>query len=264
MNGTVLELDLSDLDSVEEFAKKIQDMDIPVHYLINNGGIMTLPTEVRSKQGYELQFATNYLGHFYLTKLLEPMLKQSGTVDKPSRVIFLTSTVHHLYELHEHGEDNESSERSTVKAALSQDIPPSKEYHFLFNYALSKMLTLVAASEFQRQWGSSGSVVAAAVHPGIATTNLGHENRHIQSLFFMFLRFEHKSIRQAASTTIYTLLAPEVIQQVREEGRFYFENNRVAKLNRERPSLYTKEFREEVWKLTNELLDKHNTSSSEE
>jgi NAD(P)-dependent dehydrogenase (short-subunit alcohol dehydrogenase family) len=203
---------------------------------------MTLPTEVKSKQGYEMQFATNYLGHFYLTRLLEPLLMQSGTIDNPSRVVFLTSTTHHLYELHGEG-------------GLAEDIPPSKEYHPLFNYALTKALTAVAAREYQKRWGSDAPVVALAVHPGIVPTGLSRENPQMSSLFFRLLFFTHKTISQAASTTIYTLLSHDVIQQVRKEGRFYFENNSVSKRNRERESLYTDEFGDDVWKLTTALLD---------
>mmetsp|Transcript_8046 Transcript_8046/g.16250 ORF Transcript_8046/g.16250 Transcript_8046/m.16250 type:complete len:160 (-) Transcript_8046:404-883(-) len=70
--GAVLEMDLSDLRSVESFVAEFKRLELPLHILINNARIM-MPglQKKKSVQGHELQFAVNHLGHFHLTSLLE-------------------------------------------------------------------------------------------------------------------------------------------------------------------------------------------------
>ena len=85
------ELDLSDLDSVRGFAQRFLDSDRSLDILINNAAVMAAP-EQRVGPGWELQFATNHLGHFALTNLLWPALERDGG----ARVIALTSTGHKI------------------------------------------------------------------------------------------------------------------------------------------------------------------------
>lgn len=88
-NIEVMQLDLSDLESVKqlstEVAKRYNKLDI----LINNAGIMMPNEKTLSKQGYEIQLATNHLGHFLLTKELLPLLEKSSS----GRVVTLSSLV---------------------------------------------------------------------------------------------------------------------------------------------------------------------------
>jgi NAD(P)-dependent dehydrogenase (short-subunit alcohol dehydrogenase family) len=90
-NTEVDELDLSDLDSVRSFAQRFLDSDRSLDILINNAAVMAAP-EQRVGPGWELQFATNHLGHFALTNLLWPALERDGG----ARVIALTSTGHKI------------------------------------------------------------------------------------------------------------------------------------------------------------------------
>jgi NAD(P)-dependent dehydrogenase (short-subunit alcohol dehydrogenase family) len=90
-NTEVDELDLSDLDSVRAFARRFLDSDRSLDILINNAAVMAAP-EARVGPGWELQFATNHLGHFTLTNLLWPALRRDGG----ARVIALTSTGHKI------------------------------------------------------------------------------------------------------------------------------------------------------------------------
>jgi len=83
-------LDLSDLDSVRAFAQRFLDSDRSVDMQINNAAVMAAPEEWVGP-GWELQFATNHLGHFALTNLLWPALERGG-----ARVVALTSTGHKL------------------------------------------------------------------------------------------------------------------------------------------------------------------------
>lgn len=77
-------MDLASLQSVREGARHVLDSDIPnIDILINNAGVMHLPTKQLSTDGYELHLATNHLGPFLLTKLLLPKL--TSKVSKPTQ-----------------------------------------------------------------------------------------------------------------------------------------------------------------------------------
>eukprot|EP00913_Durusdinium_trenchii_P017025 g16010.t1 len=88
--ATILKIELSDLSSVKPFVESFLALNLPLHYLICNAGIMS-PTEwLPSKQGFELQFATNNLSHFLLTELLMPKLKETAKTGEV-RVVILSS-----------------------------------------------------------------------------------------------------------------------------------------------------------------------------
>ncbi len=72
-------LDLASLASVREVAARELERGLPLDLLINNAGVMTPPKRLETKDGFELQFGTNVLGHFALTGLLMPALERAGT-----------------------------------------------------------------------------------------------------------------------------------------------------------------------------------------
>lgn len=141
----VRRLDLADLDSVREFAAS---WDRPLDLLINNAGVMMLP-EQRTKQGFEMQFGTNHLGHFALTNLLLPYVTD--------RVVTVASGAHRMGDKVIHFED----------VNLTSNYAPTRAY------AQSKLANLLFTLELQRRLAESGSPVRAlAAHPGYAATNL--------------------------------------------------------------------------------------------
>ena len=101
--GTLISglVDTSDLKSVQSFGKRFSEQNYSLDFLVNNAGIHYFSSEgnpifnrsvpVASKQGFDLAFATNYLGHFLLTKLLLPKLISAGN---HGRVINIASTYH--------------------------------------------------------------------------------------------------------------------------------------------------------------------------
>ncbi len=140
----VRRLDLADLSSVRAFA---EDLPEPVDVLINNAGVM-IPPLTRTADGFELQFGTNHLGHFALTNLLLPRIRE--------RVVTVSSSAHKLGSI-DFGDLN--WER--------------KPYRPMPAYAQSKLANLLFTSELQRRLAHAGSpVIATAAHPGIAATNL--------------------------------------------------------------------------------------------
>jgi len=87
-----LALDLGDSKSIISFVESFKKMNLPIHLLINNAGVMATPQQ-KTKDGYEYQFGINHLGHFVLTNLLLPiMIKTEG-----ERRIVVVSSIGHEY-----------------------------------------------------------------------------------------------------------------------------------------------------------------------
>jgi NAD(P)-dependent dehydrogenase (short-subunit alcohol dehydrogenase family) len=159
VNGSVevRRLDLADLSSVREFAAAWHgDLDL----LINNAGVMNIP-EARTKDGFEVQFGTNHLGHFALTNLLLPHITD--------RVVTLSSTGH----------------RAPGNPRIRFDnLDLAGEYHPMAAYSQSKLANLLFTLELQRRLTEAGSPVRAlAAHPGWAATNLqSHDANFLRGL----------------------------------------------------------------------------------
>ena len=146
------QLDVSDLDSVRTFAQRWssehpQGLDL----LINNAGIMATPQR-KSAQGFEMQLATNHLGHFALTGLLFPALVAVPN----SRVVNVSSLAHRM-----------------VKGFNFQDPMGTKKYRAWGAYGQSKLANLLFTTELSRRLELGDySVGAVAAHPGFSATNL--------------------------------------------------------------------------------------------
>jgi NAD(P)-dependent dehydrogenase (short-subunit alcohol dehydrogenase family) len=137
-------LDLADLASVRSFA---EGWDGDVDVLVNNAGVMATP-ERRTKDGFELQIGTNHLGHFALTNLLLPHVRD--------RVVTVSSGAHRMGSIRL---DDLNWERGGYKAWAA--------------YGQSKLANLLFTLELQRRLSEAGSDVdALAAHPGWAATNL--------------------------------------------------------------------------------------------
>jgi NAD(P)-dependent dehydrogenase (short-subunit alcohol dehydrogenase family) len=151
----VRHLDLADLASVRAFAAA-WDGDIDV--LINNAGVMAIP-ERRTVDGFELQFATNHLGHFALTNLLLPSITD--------RVVTVSSSAHRIGRI---VIDDLNWERRRYQAWAA--------------YGQSKLANLLFTLELQRRLAAAGSSVRAyAAHPGYTATNLqSHTGNPISSV----------------------------------------------------------------------------------
>jgi NAD(P)-dependent dehydrogenase (short-subunit alcohol dehydrogenase family) len=147
----VRQLDLADLSSVRRFADEWDD-DLDV--LVNNAGVMAIPQQ-RSADGYEMQLATNHLGHFALTNLLLPHVRD--------RVVIVASGAHRMGSIHLDDLNWERHGYSRWRA-----------------YGQSKLANLLFMSELQRRIDDAGSSVRVlAAHPGYAATNLQHRTENV-------------------------------------------------------------------------------------
>jgi NAD(P)-dependent dehydrogenase (short-subunit alcohol dehydrogenase family) len=147
-NVEVAELDLSSLDSVRAFAGALDTA--PLDLLINNAGIMMTPQE-KTKDGFELQFGTNHLGHFALTGLLLDRL----TAAPAARVVTLSSIEHKPGHIH------------------LDDIQLEKGYGSRKAYQQSKLANAIFGLELDRRLKAADSkVLSVLAHPGYSDTNL--------------------------------------------------------------------------------------------
>ena len=143
-------LDLSDLASVAEFAEEMASRSA-VDLLINNAGVMALPTRKETGEGFEMQFGTNYLGHFALTMRLLPLLARG----RASRVVNLSSLAHRTGSID------------------FDDLQAARSYSPWKAYGQSKLAMLMFAIELQRRSEARNwRLLSVAAHPGWARTEL--------------------------------------------------------------------------------------------
>jgi NAD(P)-dependent dehydrogenase (short-subunit alcohol dehydrogenase family) len=203
-NVLVAPLDLSDLASVKAFVAAWQG---PLHLLINNAGIMALPELTRTPEGLEMQFATNFLGHFALTVGLHDALAAA----KGARIVSVSSS-------------------SNLFAPVFFDdlafnfIP----YDPFLAYGQSKTACALLAVEATRRWAKDG-IYANALNPGAIATNL---QKHTGGLKTPPER--RKTPTQGAATTILLATSP-LLAQI---GGRYFEDCNEAEVVFSRPADY--------------------------
>ncbi|MGW3891705.1 SDR family NAD(P)-dependent oxidoreductase [Micromonospora chokoriensis] len=152
MNGdvSVRELDLTSLDSVRSAAAGLRASHPRIDLLINNAGVMYTPKQT-TRDGFEMQFCTNHLGHFALTGLLLDLLLPVPD----SRVVTVSSTGHR------------------IRAAIHfDDLQWERSYGRVSAYGQSKLANLMFTYELQRRLAAHGTTVAVAAHPGISNTEL--------------------------------------------------------------------------------------------
>lgn len=145
------ELDLASLASVQAFGERMNKERQSLDLLINNAGVMTPPTRKTTKDGFELQFGTNYLGHFALTAHLMPLLRKGNQ----PRVISLSSLAHRNGAIH------------------FDDLQFERAYNASKSYAQSKIAMIMFALELQKRSDAAGwGLLSIPVHPGISRTDL--------------------------------------------------------------------------------------------
>lgn len=179
------QLDLANLKSIEAFARRLQDHHPKTDLLINNAAVMMPPKREVTSDGFELQFGTNYLGHFALTAHLMPLLRQAPQ----PRVVTLSSL-------------------AARDGILNfDDLQSNNAYQPMPAYSQSKLACLLFAFELQRQSDAANwNIQSIAAHPGISRTDLLHNAPGRWSphgLARTFLWFLFQPAAQGALPTLY-------------------------------------------------------------
>jgi NAD(P)-dependent dehydrogenase (short-subunit alcohol dehydrogenase family) len=200
----VEQLDLASLTSIEAFANRIVARDQPIHILINNAGVMAPPTRHTTIDDFELQFGTNYLGHFALTGRVLPLLRKAGS----ARVVTLSSLTNRIGRIN------------------FDDLQSEQRYRAHFAYGQSKLATLMFAFELHRLstrygWG----IQSSAAHPGATRTNLqtagpglGRESvplvHRLGTRITMMIPGFWQEIEQGSLPTLYAATSPQAFAGV--------------------------------------------------
>ncbi|RLT98737.1 oxidoreductase [Ketobacter sp.] len=153
-NIDILPLDVSELSSINEFARQFADEIGELDILINNAGIVT-PHLHRNSLGYELHLATNYLGAFAVTGLLLPFFKSS----RQTRIVNVGSLAHRF-----------------GKFDFNDPNWNQRKFNHWKAYAQSKIATASFTQELNRRLQLTGSdTIALGAHPGFAATDMGRK-----------------------------------------------------------------------------------------
>ena len=196
---SVSALDLASLASIEAFAASMLGDGRPVDLLINNAGVMAVPTRHTTTDGFELQLGTNHLGHFALTGRLLPLLRAATA----PRVTTVSSGAHLMGSIH------------------FDDLQLERGYRAWTAYSQSKLANLLFAQQLERLSKANGwGILSDAAHPGSTRTNLqssgpslGQEGSLRSRMIEMPMRLPGMSqdAPSGALPTLYAATSPDAV-----------------------------------------------------
>ncbi len=225
---SVAELDVAQAASVQAFATS---WDGPLHILINNAGIMATPL-LRTREGWEMQFATNHIGHFALATALRPALSQA----QGARIVAVSSAGHFF------------------SPVVFDDIQfDRRPYDPWSAYGQSKTANILFAVAASSRWADDG-ITANSLMPGNIHTRL---QRHVpaEQMAQMAAGAEWKTLEQGAATSVFVACSP-LLEGV--GGRYFVDCNEAETADRSAVSVASyaldPDHASHLWDLSSELL----------
>jgi len=191
-NVEYVHLDLGDLTSVRECAEALLARKLPIHGLVNNAGLGG--HRGQTKDGFEIQFGTNHLGHYLFTRLLLDRIKQAGN----ARIINVSSKAHY--------------QAKAIDWSVLQK--PTRTVTAMREYAVSKLSNVLFTKELARRLEGS-DVTTYAVHPGVVATDVW---RRVPPPFRWLVKRFMITPEQGAESSLRCATAPEL---AKETGRYY-------------------------------------------
>lgn len=194
-------LDLSSLASVKACAQKLLAEEPKINLLINNAGLAG--TQGLTEDGYEIAFGVNHLGHFLLTELLLPRLKESA----PARIVNVAS-------------------RANLKAkGIDFSVLREKTKHTtgLPEYSVSKLANVIHAKELAKRLEGTG-VTTYSLHPGVVASDVWRE---VPAPVRWFMKLFMISNEEGAKTTLYCATDPGEAQN----AGLYYDKCKVTAAN---------------------------------
>lgn len=201
----IAQLDLSSLDSVAALGQRLTAEGRPIDILINNAGVMAPPQRQQTRDGFELQFGTNHLGHFALTAHLLPLLRAAES----ARVVTVSSI-------------------AAIQGNLDfGDVNAERGYKPMYSYGVAKLAQLMFAVELDRRSRLGGwGLMSNAAHPGLTKTNLlsgasyGRATPTVQARFtrltWRVLPFMWLEVDEGIKPALYAAVSPEA-----QGGKYY-------------------------------------------
>jgi NAD(P)-dependent dehydrogenase (short-subunit alcohol dehydrogenase family) len=228
------ELDLTSLDNIRKAADELRANFPRIDLLINNAGVM-YTDKASTKDGFELQFGTNHLGHFALTgQLLDNMLPVEG-----SRVVTVSSVGHRI--------------RAKIHF---DDLNLDRNYNRVVAYGQSKLANLLFTYDLARRLTAKGApTIATAAHPGAADTDLLRNMpagiRQVSQFFWT--NFIAQNADMGAEPTLRAAADPSA-----QNGQYYGpggfgEQKGHPKVVESSPQSHDEEIQRRLWTLSEEL-----------
>ncbi|KAJ3114593.1 hypothetical protein HDU96_001895 [Phlyctochytrium bullatum] len=201
LNLKIMELDLASLQSVRNFAVEFTKLKLPLHILMNNAGVMAISDFTLSADGIEMQMAANHFGHFYLTKLLLPIIEKTSLTasDASVRIVNLSSIGHTL----------------AKPIGIDFENYNSKDaYSPWAGYGQAKLANILFTKELQRRFEERGltNIRANAVHPGGVRSNLSTQSntKYIPPFVLSLLWYTMVPAEYGCLTQLYAATSPEI------------------------------------------------------
>ncbi|KAJ1948131.1 Retinol dehydrogenase 13 [Linderina macrospora] len=227
-NFELMSLNLASFESINKFVEEFKERHGSLHLLVNNGGVCMCPYSTTA-EGLELQFGTNYVGHFVLTNALLDVLRRSG----PSKIVNLSSLA------------------SYMNAGIDRELVTDKsKYNQSRAYYNSKLALVLFAATLARKLEGTG-ITANSINPGYVATNIFQHiglSAKIQNMLF-------------ANTVMgsLTTLAVVLDQQYANTTGQYFVRCQPTYAH---PSANSIKEQDELWGFTEELIAKHSDRRS--
>ena len=226
-NIFVVACDVADLQSVRRAADELSGKLFGINILINNAGSAFVKKEF-SKDGFEMTFAVNHLGHFLLTELLMPLLKKGQ-----ARIINVSSEAH-----------------KTAKPNFDDLKWEHTPYNGIKAYNISKLYNIYFTKSLVEKYGQIG-ITSYALHPGVVLTNIWDNITGFMRVLFWVIRPFMITPEQGAATTIYLATQPRLEQK----SGLYFKKCKVAKTALAADDVAA---RRRLWEISKKLTDDEN------
>ncbi len=213
-----LALDLSDLSSVRTAARTFRDKKIPLHVLINNAGLAG--KKDLTKDGFEIAFGVNHLGHFLFTQLLIDLFE--GTADEPARIVNVASGSHYQ-----------------AKEIVWENLrKPAQSLTAMEAYEVSKLCNVLYTKSLAEKYKGK-HIHSYSLHPGTVASEAWREIP--RPIAWVMKRFM-KSTQEGARASIHCATSDAAKN---ETGLFYWENAKVREPNR---LVHDRGLQEELWR----------------
>ncbi|WP_183560271.1 SDR family oxidoreductase [Mucilaginibacter sp. SP1R1] len=221
----VINCDLADLQSVRDAADELSKKLFAINTLINNAGGIFEERQI-NKNGFEMTFVTNYLGHFLLTQNLMPLLQKGQ-----ARII------------------NVSSEAHKMGKPQFDDLQWSQSYSAFKAYGMNKLFSIYFAQSLAEKFADKG-ILAFSLHPGVVKTEFGAGLKGLGKILMLLASPFMISAEQGAETTVFLATAPRLDKY----NGAYFKKKKKAKTSAiatDTPS------RNKLWDISEKLLSRY-------
>ena len=188
--------DLSSQSDIRKAAQKFNTLNLPLHVLLNNAGLINKERK-ETIDGYEEVFAINHLAYFLLTNLLIDKLKEANG----SRIVNVSSGAH-----------------AFVKGFNFEDVQSEKTYKPFQVYGYSKLANILFTKKLSVIL-ENNKITVNCLHPGVVSTSLGQNNGNLQKYLFFLAKPFMRSSEKGAETSVYLCSSPEVSD---ESGQYFY------------------------------------------